>query len=698
MPRIKAPPKSAVPSLDGVTISFASYTPNAHPELGNKSVAELKIDISNCGGSYTTKPSDCTHMIASQAQFDKKIDRIKQLEKNPNTSIVSYEWLADSLASSIPVAVDDYLLVDPEDSASNSVDALKPNQSQPPQRASGPKKASKRTRQQDDEEEDDLQPPKKSKQSGLTKKTAATAATNAKSAIKVPVDQQVPSASDYTVYIDGDGVIYDATLNKSDAGANNNKFYRVQVLETNNNFKTWTRWGRVGDRGQSKWFGEGDCLHAIAQFKAKFKEKSGIAWEERDGPSKKGKYVYLEVNYEDSDTEDEKKMPVPDQDDGEEEEQVSAPSKLEPPVQRLMELIFNMQYFNATMAELDYDANKMPLGKLSKKTLLKGYEVLKELASLVADPTVAATMGESQSQAVADRSNQYFSLVPHVVGRRQVPVLRNMDSIKREIRLLEALTDMQLANEIMKSASVQKHKNINVLDARYDGLGMKEMTPLTPTGSEYNEITNYLTKSVGGTHNIRYTVQDIFRIERNGEFDRLDKSSYAKLGAKSDRRLLWHGSRASNFGGILSQGLRIAPPEAPVSGYMFGKGVYLADMSSKSAGYCVPGISGGTGILLLCETELGSPMLELTGADYNAGAHCIDQGRISTWGKGSVAPQAWKDAACIHPSLKGVKMPDVVSKPPGPANVDGAFLMYNEYIVYDVAQIKLRYLLRVSMS
>eukprot|EP00961_Rhodomonas_salina_P285641 3860090-Rhodomonas_salina.1 len=33
------------------------------------------------------------------------------------------------------------------------------------------------------------------------------------------------------------------------------------------------------------------------------------------------------------------------------------------------------------------------------------------------------------------------------------------------------------------------------------------------------------------------------------------------------------------------QGLRIAPPEAPVTGYMFGKGVYFADMVSKSANY-----------------------------------------------------------------------------------------------------------------
>lgn len=34
----------------------------------------------------------------------------------------------------------------------------------------------------------------------------------------------------------------------------------------------------------------------------------------------------------------------------------------------------------------------------------------------------------------------------------------------------------------------------------------------------------------------------------------------------------WHGSRLTNWVGILSQGLRIAPPEAPKTGYRFGKG------------------------------------------------------------------------------------------------------------------------------
>ena len=51
-------------------------------------------------------------------------------------------------------------------------------------------------------------------------------------------------------------------------------------------------------------------------------------------------------------------------------------------------------------------------------------------------------------------------------------------------------------------------------------------------------------------------------------------------------------------------GLRIAPPEAPVTGYMFGKGVYFADMFSKSANYCCASKHTSAGVLLLCEVGL----------------------------------------------------------------------------------------------
>jgi poly [ADP-ribose] polymerase len=40
--------------------------------------------------------------------------------------------------------------------------------------------------------------------------------------------------------------------------------------------------------------------------------------------------------------------------------------------------------------------------------------------------------------------------------------------------------------------------------------------------------------------------------------------------------------------------------------------------------------------------------------------------------------------------------PDTSVKP-GDTNVQGAGLWYNEYICYDVSQVRLRYLLRVKM-
>jgi poly [ADP-ribose] polymerase len=198
----------------------------------------------------------------------------------------------------------------------------------------------------------------------------------------------------------------------------------------------------------------------------------------------------------------------------------------------------------------------------------------------------------------------------------------------------------------------------------------------------------------GATHNTTFTIDQIFRMERHGEKDRFDASAFA--GAPQDRRLLWHGSRCTNFGGILSQGLRIAPPEAPVSGYMFGKGIYLADMSSKSANYCCPYSSNGHALLLLCEAELGNPMQVLTNASSSAGETAKAQGMLSTWGQGTTGPSLWKDAECVHPSLKGTKMPNTTAKP-GFTGVQNASLLYNEYIAYDVAQVRLRYLFRVRM-
>jgi hypothetical protein len=57
---------------------------------------------------------------------------------------------------------------------------------------------------------------------------------------------------------------------------------------------------------------------------------------------------------------------------------------------------------------------------------------------------------------------------------------------------------------------------------------------------------------------------------------------------------------------------------------MFGKGVYFADMSSKSANYCFANQSNSEGVMLLSEVALGD-MHELRAASERLPKVCIEE-------------------------------------------------------------------------
>ena len=136
-----------------------------------------------------------------------------------------------------------------------------------------------------------------------------------------------------------------------------------------------------------------DLDAALKDYDKKFKDKSGHKWEARSEPAKKGKYTFLERSYEDDEDEAEDQVKKEDADDDQTE------SKLPRQTQRLMELIFNQNHFNAVLESIGYNANKLPLGKLSKATLKQGFEHLHELASLIKHPNLAQNKyGTSQKE------------------------------------------------------------------------------------------------------------------------------------------------------------------------------------------------------------------------------------------------------------------------------------------------------------
>lgn len=153
----------------------------------------------------------------------------------------------------------------------------------------------------------------------------------------------------------------------------------------------------------------------MTQFEKKFKDKSGNQWVNRLEPPRMNKYTFIEKNYEESDDDEGDCVGGASSSESlrkaEKEKLPEVKSTLPQPVQRLMQLIFNQSYFANTMASMEYDANKLPLGKLSKRTLENGFQVLKNLAEVLMNPNVA---GSKHGMNSADVRPSFLSNCLHV--------------------------------------------------------------------------------------------------------------------------------------------------------------------------------------------------------------------------------------------------------------------------------------------
>jgi len=174
--------------------------------------------------------------------------------------------------------------------------------------------------------------------------------------------------------------------------------------------------------------------------------------------------------------------------------------------------------------------------------------------------------------------------------------INTIELLKQKIDLIQNLIDIKVAHKIVNPKKEGK-KTKNPIDEKYEALNC-DLKTVEKGSEEVKMVEQYLENTREGR---RLKLLELFRVQRSGE-DKIFNPN--KL---SNKKLLWHGSRFSNFGGILSQGLRIAPPEAPKTGYLFGKGVYFADLAGKSAAYCCANLSNNVGLFLLCEVAVGKP-------------------------------------------------------------------------------------------
>uniref|UniRef100_A0ACD5TFQ5 Uncharacterized protein n=1 Tax=Avena sativa TaxID=4498 RepID=A0ACD5TFQ5_AVESA len=458
--------------------------------------------------------------------------------------------------------------------------------------------------------------------------------------------------------------IYNTTLNMSDMTQGVNSYYVLQVIEEDDGSECYVfrKWGRVGNEkiGGTK-LEEMSKTDAIQQFKRLFLEKTGNPWEawERKTNFQKqpGKFYPLDIDYGVRQAPKRKDIS-------------KAKSSLAPQLLELMRMLFNVETYRAAMMEFEINMSEMPLGKLSKENIQKGFEALTEIQNLL-DNTGNQELALRESLIVA-ASNRFFTLIPSVHPH----IIRDEDDLTMKAKMLEALQDIEIASRLVGFDG----DNDESLDDKYKKLHC-DITPLAHDSEDYKLVEKYLLNTHAPTHkDWSLELEEVYVLDRDGEsnkYSRYKNSLHNKM-------LLWHGSRLTNFIGILSQGLRIAPPEAPVTGYMFGKGLYFADLVSKSAQYCYVDRNNPTGLMLLSEVALGD-MHELKKATP---MDKPPRGKHSTKGLGKTVPQEsefvkWRDDVVV-PCGK-----------PVPASTRASELLYNEYIVYNTSQVKMQFLLKV---
>jgi len=251
------------------------------------------------------------------------------------------------------------------------------------------------------------------------------------------------------------------------------------------------------------------------------------------------------------------------------------------------------------------------------------------------------------------------------------PAIKDSDALKEKVEQLKLLEELLVVQEKMGTGNLD-------LEQKYLTLNCKLKTVTDQSTIDF--IKNYVVSTSGSTHShIKIKINKIYEVDRMGETERFDKFKTMK-----NRQLLFHGSRLANFVSILSNGLRINPaPTVVRTGAMFGSAaVYFANASTKSAGY-----TGGTKncLMLLAEVALGNTY-NLTQSQFIT---TLPPGLNSTWGQGMNTPDPTQS-----------KMLGDVLVPCGPlirSNVPNAYLQYDEFIVYDHDQIKLKYLLWVDL-
>lgn len=259
--RVKKAAAPATPALDGCKITLSGTFPGL-------TQASIKTKAEALGATVASAVTDdTTHLVATEADFNKPSPKVTKAQ-SLGIHIVSLEWLSLSEKNDARESEQDHAHGAPTPAAPAQTDASKSASSQTNGTTNGTVTTTSRTRKRapppaagnasdtetapkpkkargkaaaaaavKSEEDDDAEmqdadaaevEPKEEKGKAKAERSMGEGQVAKDKNMQIPLDEGCTFLTS-KVYIDDAGVIYDASLNQTNASNNNNKFYRIQV-------------------------------------------------------------------------------------------------------------------------------------------------------------------------------------------------------------------------------------------------------------------------------------------------------------------------------------------------------------------------------------------------------------------------------------------------------------------------------------
>lgn len=346
-------------------------------------------------------------------------------------------------------------------------------------------------------------------------------------------------------------VVEEHKLILTDVGLNSNKFWEGRLDDNNS---VTTRWGRVGEPGQSqtKSFGSVDSARRYLNSKRSEKERKGYSAQRTVGAAPV-KVVAHQLIQSNSDTKD------------------------------LIDYLMKVNIHQITAhTNISFDVAsgsfQTPLGIVTADGIDDAERLLGKISPFI-------QKGKFEGLELISHVNNYMRIIPTDIGRKKlVPelVFPDIAAIQSQQQIIDAL-----------------RASLLTLDTKVDNAPIShraKVTMITDDGGDGTKTFQRILKKYLGSMNDKHVsskmwLRRVYEIEINAMSE-----AFAADGAKmSNIWELWHGTRAANLLSILNSGYVVPRSGGSISvtGRMYGDGVYFSDQSTKSLNYSAGYWGGG---------------------------------------------------------------------------------------------------------